>query len=150
MNAAVIATVIVTAIASRAWMSVFVTSSLASRTTSSAAGCWPITSVTKNRASGAELKRLREASGLTPEEAAARLDFSRSKIYRLETGKSRVDADDLDDMLDLHADSPRARLRTARLRIPGVRPGRQKLTSAAAISGRLARNWYHSPSVTPT
>lgn len=49
-----------------------------------------------------ELKRLREGSGLTPDEAAARLDFSRSKIYRLETGKSRVDADDLEDMLELY------------------------------------------------
>jgi len=49
-----------------------------------------------------ELKRLREAGGLTPDEAAVRLDFSRSKIYRLETGKSRVDADDLEDMLDLY------------------------------------------------
>jgi transcriptional regulator with XRE-family HTH domain len=49
-----------------------------------------------------ELKRLREASGLTPDEAAARLDFSRSKIYRLETGKSRMDVDDLEDMLELY------------------------------------------------
>jgi len=49
-----------------------------------------------------ELKRLREASDLTPDEAAARLDFSRSKIYRLENGKSRIDADDLEDMLDLY------------------------------------------------
>jgi transcriptional regulator with XRE-family HTH domain len=50
-----------------------------------------------------ELKRLREASGITPDEAAARLDFSRSKIYRLENGKSRIDADDLEDMLDLYS-----------------------------------------------
>jgi transcriptional regulator with XRE-family HTH domain len=49
-----------------------------------------------------ELKRMREASGITPDEAAARLDFSRSKIYRLENGKSRIDADDLEDMLDLY------------------------------------------------
>jgi transcriptional regulator with XRE-family HTH domain len=49
-----------------------------------------------------ELKRLREASGLTPDEVAARLDFSRSKVYRIENGKSRVDADDLEDMLDLY------------------------------------------------
>jgi transcriptional regulator with XRE-family HTH domain len=49
-----------------------------------------------------ELKRLREASDLTADEAAARLDFSRSKIYRLENGTSRIDADDLEDMLDLY------------------------------------------------
>jgi transcriptional regulator with XRE-family HTH domain len=49
-----------------------------------------------------ELKRLREDSDLTPDEVAARLDFSRSKVYRIENGKSRVDADDLEDMLDLY------------------------------------------------
>jgi transcriptional regulator with XRE-family HTH domain len=49
-----------------------------------------------------ELKRLREASGLSPDEAALRLDFSKSKLYRIENGRSRVDADDLEDMLDLY------------------------------------------------
>jgi transcriptional regulator with XRE-family HTH domain len=49
-----------------------------------------------------ELKRLREACGLNPDEVAAQLDFSRSKVYRIENGRSRVDADDLEDMLDLY------------------------------------------------
>lgn len=49
-----------------------------------------------------ELKRLRETAGLSPDEAAQRLDFSVSKLYRIENGKSRVDADDLEDMLDLY------------------------------------------------
>jgi transcriptional regulator with XRE-family HTH domain len=49
-----------------------------------------------------ELKRLREASGITPDEAAQRLDFSKSKLYRIENGRSRVDADDLEDMLELY------------------------------------------------
>jgi transcriptional regulator with XRE-family HTH domain len=49
-----------------------------------------------------ELKRLREAGGITPDEAAQRLDFSKSKLYRIENGRSRVDADDLEDMLDLY------------------------------------------------
>jgi transcriptional regulator with XRE-family HTH domain len=49
-----------------------------------------------------EIKRLREASGLSPDEAAQRLDFSKSKLYRIENGRSRVDADDLEDMLDLY------------------------------------------------
>ncbi len=49
-----------------------------------------------------ELKRLREASGLPPDEAARRLDFSVSKLYRIENGKARIDADDLEDMLDLY------------------------------------------------
>lgn len=49
-----------------------------------------------------ELKRLREAAGISPDEAAGRLDFSKSKLYRIENGRSRVDADDLEDMLDLY------------------------------------------------
>lgn len=49
-----------------------------------------------------ELKRLREASGVSPDEAARRLDFSKSKLYRIENGRTRVDADDLEDMLDLY------------------------------------------------
>jgi transcriptional regulator with XRE-family HTH domain len=49
-----------------------------------------------------ELKRLREAGGITPDEAAQQLDFSKSKLYRIENGRSRVDADDLEDMLDLY------------------------------------------------
>ena len=49
-----------------------------------------------------ELKRLRETSGLSPDEAAQRLDFSKSKLYRIENGKARVNHDDLEDMLDLY------------------------------------------------
>jgi transcriptional regulator with XRE-family HTH domain len=49
-----------------------------------------------------EVKRLREEAGLSPDEAAQRLDFSKSKLYRLENGKSRIDHDDLEDMLDLY------------------------------------------------
>jgi transcriptional regulator with XRE-family HTH domain len=49
-----------------------------------------------------EVKRLRELSGLSPDEAAQRLDFSKSKLYRIENGRSRIDADDLEDMLDLY------------------------------------------------
>lgn len=49
-----------------------------------------------------EVKRLRELTGLSPDEAAQRLDFSKSKLYRIENGRSRIDADDLEDMLDLY------------------------------------------------
>lgn len=49
-----------------------------------------------------ELKRLRDAAGLSLEDAAQRLDFSKSKLYRLENGRSRVTTDDLEDMLDLY------------------------------------------------
>lgn len=55
-----------------------------------------------------ELRRLREASGLSIDEAAGRLDFSGSKLSRIENGQSRVTTDDLEDMLDLYnVQSPR-------------------------------------------
>jgi transcriptional regulator with XRE-family HTH domain len=50
-----------------------------------------------------ELIRLRQAQGLSLETAAQRLDFSKSKLYRLENGRSRITLDDLEDMLDLYA-----------------------------------------------
>lgn len=50
-----------------------------------------------------ELTRLRHAQGLSLEVAAQRLDFSKSKLYRLENGRSRITLDDLEDMLDLYA-----------------------------------------------
>ena len=37
-----------------------------------------------------------------PDEVAQRLEFSKSKLYRIENGKARVDHDDLEDMLDLY------------------------------------------------
>jgi transcriptional regulator with XRE-family HTH domain len=50
-----------------------------------------------------ELARLRHSQGLSLEVAAQRLDFSKSKLYRLENGRSRITLDDLEDMLDLYA-----------------------------------------------
>ncbi|HEV2373595.1 MAG TPA: helix-turn-helix transcriptional regulator [Streptosporangiaceae bacterium] len=50
-----------------------------------------------------ELTRLRQAQGLSLETAAQRLDFSKSKLYRIENGRSRITLDDLEDMLDLYA-----------------------------------------------
>jgi transcriptional regulator with XRE-family HTH domain len=50
-----------------------------------------------------ELTRLRQGQGLSLEMAARRLDFSKSKLYRVENGRSRITLDDLEDMLDLYA-----------------------------------------------
>jgi transcriptional regulator with XRE-family HTH domain len=49
-----------------------------------------------------DIARLRQAAGLSLETAAQRLDFSKSKLYRLESGRSRITLDDLEDMLDLY------------------------------------------------
>jgi len=34
--------------------------------------------------------------------AASRLDWSKSKLYRIEAGRTRISTDDLEDMLDLY------------------------------------------------
>jgi transcriptional regulator with XRE-family HTH domain len=49
-----------------------------------------------------ELERLRASNDLTMVAAAQRLGWSLSKLYRLESGRSRVTTDDLVDMLDLY------------------------------------------------
>lgn len=59
---------------------------------------------------GSQLRRLREAAGITPERAAHEIRASRSKISRLETGKVAFKARDLVDLLGLYgvADEQRA------------------------------------------
>jgi transcriptional regulator with XRE-family HTH domain len=49
-----------------------------------------------------ELRRLREQAGLTRDETARRLDWSGSKITRIETGQSRAQTGDVRDMLDVY------------------------------------------------
>ena len=49
-----------------------------------------------------EIIRLRQAAGLSMETAAPRLDWSKSKLYRFEAGRTRITTDDLEDMLDLY------------------------------------------------
>ncbi|MFB9674897.1 helix-turn-helix domain-containing protein [Streptosporangium vulgare] len=54
-----------------------------------------------------ELRKMREESGLGPEDAAARLGWSRSKVSRIETGRTRASATDVAAVCDLYgADSP--------------------------------------------
>lgn len=49
-----------------------------------------------------ELRRLREESGRTPDEAAASLDISKSTLYRIENGRASIHPDILEAMLDLY------------------------------------------------
>jgi transcriptional regulator with XRE-family HTH domain len=49
-----------------------------------------------------ELRRLREQAGLTRDEVARRLDWSGSKISRIETGQSRAQTGDVRDLLDIY------------------------------------------------
>lgn len=56
----------------------------------------------RQRQLGRELRRLREQAGLTLEEAAPRLDWSTSKLSRIETGQQSVDVHGVRSMLDLY------------------------------------------------
>jgi transcriptional regulator with XRE-family HTH domain len=49
-----------------------------------------------------ELRRLREQAGLTRDETARHLDWSGSKISRIETGQSRAQTGDVRDLLDVY------------------------------------------------
>ncbi|HEV2783716.1 MAG TPA: helix-turn-helix transcriptional regulator [Actinophytocola sp.] len=51
---------------------------------------------------GRKLKRMREAAGLSLEEAALRLEKTRSSLHRAEHGKSRVDVHLARSMMDLY------------------------------------------------
>jgi transcriptional regulator with XRE-family HTH domain len=51
---------------------------------------------------GTQLRRLREAAGITPEQAGAEIRGSRSKISRMETGRVRFKLRDVTDLLTLY------------------------------------------------
>jgi len=51
---------------------------------------------------GAQLRRLREAAGLTPEKAGYEIRASRSKISRMETGRVGLKLRDIEDLLTLY------------------------------------------------
>lgn len=51
---------------------------------------------------GTQLRRLREAAGITPEQAGFEIRGSRSKISRLETGRVGLKSRDVNDLLTLY------------------------------------------------
>ncbi|MEV5710282.1 helix-turn-helix transcriptional regulator [Actinoallomurus sp. NPDC052274] len=76
----------------------------------------------RERRLAAELRRLREASGLTLEEAAEQLGWSKTKLSRIETVMRRIAAPEVQGILDLYGVAGRRRdalitfARTARQR----------------------------------
>jgi transcriptional regulator with XRE-family HTH domain len=56
----------------------------------------------RRRRLGIELRRLREAAGLTGEDVAGRLEWSATKVSRIETGRVRAHPGDVRDLLDLY------------------------------------------------
>lgn len=59
-------------------------------------------SVVRRRMLGRQLRLLREEAGLTLEDAAPRLDWSASKLSRIETGQQAIDVHGVKSMLDLY------------------------------------------------
>src|SRR6478672_5385269 len=49
-----------------------------------------------------ELRRMREEKGLTPEAAATQLGWSRSKVSRIETGRTMASRSDVAAVCDLY------------------------------------------------
>ncbi|GAA2438678.1 helix-turn-helix transcriptional regulator [Actinomadura vinacea] len=72
-----------------------------------------------------ELRRLREEQGLTLQEVADRLDWSRATVSRLETGQTRPKPNDIADILNLYG-------------VPS--PGRDALINLAREAGQ--RGWW--------
>jgi transcriptional regulator with XRE-family HTH domain len=61
---------------------------------------------------GTQLRRLREAAAITPEQAGYAIRASRSKISRLETGRVRLKARDVRDLLTLYGVTDEQQLST--------------------------------------
>jgi transcriptional regulator with XRE-family HTH domain len=78
--------------------------------------------VIRRRRLATELRRLREAAGLTCDEVAARLDFSASMISRIETGRVLVSPRDVRDLLEVYGVPEDQRSRLIQL----ARESRQK------------------------
>ena len=64
-------------------------------------------SVVRRRVLGRELRRLRERAGYTLETAAPLLEFSVSKLNRIEVGQQATDIHSVRSMLDLYQESER-------------------------------------------
>ena len=67
------------------------------------------TPTNRRRRLGAELRRLREASGLTIDRVAEALECSQSKVSRIETGQVSATPRDVRDMLELYQVDPARR-----------------------------------------
>lgn len=84
----------------------------------------------RRRRLAAELRRLRERAGFIGEEVARRLEWSTSKISRLERGQSGVKRTDLRRLLDLYRVDPKRREELLALAEESQRADRLKGLSA--------------------
>jgi transcriptional regulator with XRE-family HTH domain len=84
----------------------------------------------RRRRLAAELRRLRERAGFIGEEVARRLEWSTSKVSRLERGQSGVKRTDLRRLLDLYRVEPKRREELLALAEESQPSGRLKTISA--------------------
>jgi transcriptional regulator with XRE-family HTH domain len=83
----------------------------------------------RRRRLAAELRRLREAAGLTHEDVAAELDWHRSKVGRIESAQFvRLSTLDLRGMLDLY----------------GIKDERQRRALTTLAKEARQRDWWHT------
>jgi len=75
-------------------------------------GDTPVDAIVLRMLLGAQLRRLREAANVTPDQAGRAIRASRSKISRMETGRVGFKMRDLTDLLDLYGVTDE-RVRTA-------------------------------------
>lgn len=75
---------------------------------------------------GAELRRLREEAGVTPQEAAAHIRASHAKISRIELGRVGFKSNDVADLLTLY----------------GVTDKRDQAAYLALVDRANARGWW--------
>jgi transcriptional regulator with XRE-family HTH domain len=75
---------------------------------------------------GAQLRRLREAGGISPEQAGYEIRASRSKISRMETGRVGFKLRDVEDLLTVY----------------GVTDGQQRSEVLALARQTSAPNWW--------
>jgi len=112
----------------------------------------------RRRRLAAELRRLRERAGFIGEEVARRLEWSTSKVSRLERGQSGVKRTDLRRLLDLYRVDPKRRDELLALAEESQPSGRLKAISAGlpeehaqflGVEAEAESIWNWEPQVVP-
>jgi transcriptional regulator with XRE-family HTH domain len=112
----------------------------------------------RRRRLAAELRRLRERAGFIGEEVARRLEWSTSKVSRLERGQSGVKRTDLRRLLDLYRVDPRRREELLALAEEAQHSGRLKAISAGLpgehaeflnVEAEAESVWNWEPQIVP-
>src|ERR1700683_348825 len=112
----------------------------------------------RRRRRAAELRRLRERAGFIGEEVARRLEWSTSKISRLERGQSGVKRTDLRRLLELYRVDPRRREELLALAEESQPSSRLSAVSAGlpeehaqflSVEAEAASVWNWEPQVVP-